>query len=152
MSGEIEAYVGQLDSIRGEAAETVRGMSVEELGWTPLATDTSSPTVLVTHMAGSESFWIHQVAGGIDVGRDRDSEFAALPTVSAHLVAALERAGETSRGVLRGLSGTDLDEKRPSRPGQDPVTIRYAILHQIDHMAQHLGHLALTHQLFLARG
>ena len=148
---EIEAYIAQLDSIRGEAVETVRGMSVEELGWTPLAADTSSPTVLVTHMAGSEGFWIHQVAGGIDVRRDRDSEFAARPTSSADLVAALERAGKTSRGVLRGLSRTDLDGKRPSRPGQDPVTIRYAILHQIDHMAQHLGHLALTHQLFMAR-
>jgi len=56
---EIEAYIAQLDSIRGEAVETVRGMSVEELGWTPLAADTSSPTVLVTHMAGSEGFWIH---------------------------------------------------------------------------------------------
>jgi hypothetical protein len=151
MSAEIEAYIESLDSLRRAATEVIRGMSAEELGWAPLAADTNSPTVLATHMAGSEGFWVQQVVGGIDVRRDRDAEFVARDSTAAELEAMLERTGRTSRDVLRGLSGTDLGDTRPARTGEDPVSVRHAILHQIEHMALHLGHLALTHQLYEAR-
>ena len=151
MSAEIEAYVERLDHLRAAIVEAIRGMTAEELDWTPLAADTNSPAVLATHVAGSERYWLHQVIGGVDVRRDRDAEFAARATGSAELEAVLERTGQTSREVLRGLSTEDLDETRATRPGQDPVSIRYAVLHQIDHLAEHLGHLSLTHQLHSAR-
>ena len=151
MSAEIEAYIERLDYLRNEIAETIRGMSAEELNWTPLAADTNSPTVLATHVAGGESYWLHQVIGGIDVHRDRDAEFVAEAAASAELETLLERTGQTSRQVLRGLSTDDLDETSAPRPGGDPVSTRYAILHQIDHLAQHLGHLTITRQLYSAR-
>ena len=151
MGAETEAYVERLDFLRNAVAEVIHGMSAEQLSWAPLAADTNSPAVLATHVNGSERFWVHQAIGGIDVHRDRDAEFVARAATSEQIEASLESTGRTSREVLRGLSDDDLAMSRPGRPGEDPVTTRYAILHQIDHLAQHLGHLTLTVQLYSAR-
>ena len=48
------------------------------------------------------------------------------------------------------LSGDDLDQTKTAKPGEPPVSLRYAVLHQIEHMGQHLGHLSLTAQLYSA--
>ena len=115
----------------------------------PSAADTNSVGVLVAHTAGAESFWIHQVVGGIDVGRDRDAEFATKDSSSAALQALLSRTGDTTRKVLSG--GPDLDKVVVPRPGESPSSLRYSVVHMIEHMGQHLGHLGLTKQLYAAR-
>ena len=150
MSTETQAYIERLDHLRNEAKKVIQGMSSEELNWVPLPADTSSPAVLATHFAGSEGFWVHQVAGGVDVHRDRDAEFAARVSTAAELEALLERTGETTRQTLQRLSGDDLDQSAQGIRGET-VTRRYAVLHAIEHLGQHLGHLSLTKQLYAAR-
>ena len=151
MSAEIEAYIEQLDYLRGEVKQALDSLQPEELDQAPLPSDTNSPGVLVTHMAGSESFWVHQVAGGMDVERDRDAEFRSAGASAADLAATLDRTGDKTRQVLRGLSGDDLDRTAQARPGEPPVTTRYAVLHALEHMAQHVGQLALTVQVLHAQ-
>lgn len=150
MATESEAYIDRLDYLRNEIKKAIGDMSVEALNWTPLPEDTSSPCVLATHIAGSESFWIHQVVGGKNVDRDRDSEFKARGNSVAELEAMLDRASQTTRNVLQGLSSDALDQAREVRPGEAPVSLRWAILHLVEHMGQHLGHIALTKQLYAA--
>ena len=149
MSTETETYIQVLDALRQEVAETIDGMDADALNWVPSAADTNSTAVLVAHIAGSESFWIHQVVGGIDVSRDRDAEFATKGSDAADLQALLSKTGDTTRDVLS--NGPDLDRVVVPRPGELPSSLRYAVVHQIEHMGQHLGHLGLTKQLYESR-
>ena len=149
MSAETDTYIQVLDALRQEIAETIDGMNAGALDWVPPAADTNSVAALVAHTAGAESFWIHQVVGGIDVGRDRDAEFATTGRSSADLQALLRKTGETTREVLNG--DPDLDKVVVARPGEPPSSLRYSVIHMIEHMGQHLGHLGLTKQLYEAR-
>jgi len=151
MTTEDEAYIERLDYLLNEVKNVIQGMSQVELNWTPLATDTNSPCVLATHIAGSVGFWVHQVVGGIDVHRDRDAEFVAKAASAAELEALLDRAAQTTRNVLQNLSGDDLSQTKDVRPGQPPMSLRGAVLRSISHLGEHLGHLTLTKQLYAAR-
>jgi len=150
MSKETSVYIHELDNLRSEVTSIIHNMATEELNTAPVKEGSNSPAALATHISGSEQFWIHQVVGGIDVGRDRDSEFTANADSPAALERLLEKTGNTSRGIIHSLSGDDLAKLKVARPGEEPITLRSAILHQIAHMAQHLGHLDITKQIYNA--
>ena len=151
MTTEIEAYVERLDALREQLRQAIHGMGADEFNWAPLEADTNSPCVLATHMVGSERFWLHQVLGGIDVQRDRDAEFEALAPSSHDLEALLAANGEKTRDVLRAVSADELARERVVHADKPAVDGRYAILHALEHLGQHLGHLSLTKQLYAAR-
>ena len=69
----IRAYAARLDIIRAQAREAVQGLDADALNWTPAAPETNSVAALVHHMWGVERFFIRQVVGGRDIGRDRDA-------------------------------------------------------------------------------
>ena len=54
----------------------------------------------------------------------------------------LSETGETTHLVLSKATTADLDETFDYR-GQS-VTRRWAVLHTLEHIGQHLGHLTLT--------
>ncbi len=147
MSTETDAYIERLDYLTDEFKKALQGISAEELDWVPLSADSNSPCVLATHAAGTQSAWIHQVVGGIDINRSRDAEFAAKGTTLDELVALLNRTASTSRTVIDGLSTADLHKIHETADGQR-VSTRWAILHTLEHVGQHLGHLTLTRQLY----
>ena len=147
MDAESAEYIASLDGMREEVKNAIRGLDAVRLNWFPIAGITNSAAVLATHIAGSESFWVHQVVGGIDVRRDRDSEFAAQTATADDLIARLDVVGQTTREVLSKVDSAALGATTTPRPGEEPTTIRHAIVHQIEHMGQHVGHLALTLQL-----
>ena len=151
MTTEAQAYIERLDYLRNEVKKEIHGMSTEELNWAPLASDTNSACALATHIAGTEGFWIHQVVGGRDVPRDREAEFATRDSSVAELETLLDRTAQTTRNLLQDISRDDLGQTREPRPGAELVSLRYAILHTIEHLAQHLGHIALTKQLYAER-
>ena len=152
MSTETEAYIERLQYLRDQVSELLEGTSEHELNWTPLAEDTNSAIVLATHIAGSESHWVHQVAGGIDVHRNREAEFEVSASDPSEILALLRKTGQTTKEVLGNVSTADLDKAGGTGPSGAPVTGRWAVLHAIEHIGQHLGHLDLTKQLYAARG
>ena len=149
MTTETEAYLERLDYVRNEFKKEIRDMSPEELAWQPLGEDTNSAYVLATHVAGTEAYHIHQLVGGIDVHRNREAEFAAVGADPSHLECILSETGDTTREVLSNATTADLDETFDYR-GQS-VTRRWAVLHTLEHIGQHLGHLTLTRQLYRAQ-
>ena len=102
-------------------------------------------------MAGTEVAWVHQFVGGVEIQRTRESEFAAKGSSVQELETLLDRTGETTRRVLRTLSSDDLAKFKAPSPGRETVSYRWAVLHTIEHLAQHLGHLSLTKQLYRAQ-
>ena len=149
MTSESAAYLERLDYLRDEFKKEIRNMGPEELAWKPLGEDTNSPYVLATHVAGTEAFHIHQLVGGIDVNRNREAEFAASGMDPSHLEQMLIETGDTTHQVLSKATTADLDETFDYR-GQS-VTRRWAVLHTLEHIGQHLGHLTLTRQLYRAQ-
>ncbi len=151
MAPEIEGYIQILDYMRDEVKKAIQGMTAEELNWAPLAKDTNSAAVLVTHLAGSESSLIHQVIGGVDIHRSRDAEFTTRASSVAELEAMLDRTGTRSREVLSKVFASDLGKMVSTRVGAAPRSLRQHIPHVIEHCGQHLGHISLTRQLYAAR-
>lgn len=147
MSTETDAYIERFDYLTDEFKKALQGISTEELDWAPLSVDANSATVLTTHVAGTQIGWVHQVVGGMDITRDRDAEFATRGATLDELEALLNRTASTTRTVIDGLSTADLHKLHETADGQR-VTTRWAILHTMEHIAQHLGHLTLTRQLY----
>ena len=152
MSTELETISKHFESLHNELTLIVHDVSNEELHWVPIEGHTNSIGVLVTHLIGAESFRIHQMAGGMDINRDRDSEFLGNPRNNSKLISEISRVGTRTTEVLGCLSPTDLDIVRPSvRSYENAETIRWHILHTIEHFGRHLGHLELTRQLYAER-
>ncbi len=147
MVTEAEACIERLDYLRNEAKKELRGMNAEALNWRPGAPDTNSPAAIVTHMCGTEAQWIHEFVGGLAVQRSREAEFAVKGASIQDMEGLLDQAGETTRRILRNLSSQDLDKLKQPSQGREMISNRWAVLHTIEHLGQHLGHLSLTKQL-----
>jgi uncharacterized damage-inducible protein DinB len=151
MDSELEHYLQRIEDLRGQVRNLIADLPAEALNWRPIEGreehTTNSLSVLATHVAGAERFWIGEVVGGHPPTRDRDGEFAVEAMDAAELVHLLERSAAETRKVFSTLSSADLDGVREARDRTIPV--RWCILHVIDHTALHLGHMQLTYQLWM---
>ena len=149
MQAEVETYLTMIEDLRKQVQDMVAGLPAEALNWRPLPGDdhaTNSLAVLVAHVAGAEHFWIAEVVGGMPATRDRPAEFTTEVDDPASLMERLDQVGIETRGVLSSLSEDELASTRSVRG--KTVSVRWAILHVIDHTALHLGHMQLTFQLW----
>jgi len=151
MLSELDTYLQRIDDLRHQATELIVDLPPEALNWRPLPTidghTTNSLAVLAAHIAGAEHFWIGEVVGGGPPTRNRKAEFATQVTNSSELQSLLEQTGLETQAVLSALRPAGLDEEREVR--DRTVSVRWGILHVIDHTALHLGHMQLTRQLWM---
>ena len=145
----IHEYAARLNVIRTQAREAVRGLDADALNWTPTAEETNSAAALVHHMWGLERFFIRQVVGGHDIGRDRDAEFAAHAATAEELVRLLDEAQKDTEATLESLRDEQLGEHRDH--GGNARTVQGLLLYATSHLSEHLGHLELTCQLYRDR-
>jgi len=134
---------------------------VEELGddmanAVPDLPGANSPYALVFHCCGMAEWWVGHAILGRDVPRDRDAEFIATGSIDelrdrvAGVAAQLRRdlppidpaapltvPAAAARG---GYSGTPIE-----------ATAGGALLHVLEELAQHHGHLEITRDLLLSR-
>lgn len=101
---------------------------------------------LMLHLDGSTRAWVLRVAGGRQVVRDRDAEFADRgPIAKAALLARLRSTLAEVDEVLSALTGATLLERRDSAQGE--VTVLWAVLHAVEHFAMHTGQIILLTKL-----
>ncbi|MDI6754132.1 MAG: DUF664 domain-containing protein [Thermodesulfobacteriota bacterium] len=152
MLKEIENYLSFLDDLRSQVKSLLEGLPKEALDWRPIDGQgemaTNSLTVMAIHLAGSEAFWMKEIIGGQSIHRDRDAEFVVKGLGFPELIAKLETAAKETPAILSSLTPAQLEETRKFR--DRIVTVRWAILHVIEHFAMHVGHMQLTRQLWLA--
>ena len=151
MTPELELYAQTLQRLHTEAAATVTGLPLAALNWRPLEGDesTNSLAMTVAHMAGSERYWVGEVAGERPAHRDRDAEFRVSVASAEELTALLDQALTVTREALSSLPPEKLDDMVSLR--ERTVSKRWAVLHAIEHLATHVGHMQLTRQLWEAR-
>jgi hypothetical protein len=134
-----------LDRMAAMAAE----LGDDLVNFTPDLPGANSPYQLLVHCCGMIEWWTRSAILGRPVTRDREAEFNATGTVSSML-----RRVETIRAqLLRDLATVDLDAPLLGDPSDHYVdtpigaTARGVLLHVLEELAQHHGHLEITRDL-----
>ena len=153
MLPECASYLEMMDDLRRQVAGLITDLPAEALNWRPIEGEddhvTNSLAVMAAHVAGAEHFWIHEVAGGQPPTRDRPAEFVTEVEGPETLLEKLKATGQETRQVMAALTAEDLASA--SQAHDRTVSMRWAILHAIEHTALHLGHMNINYQL-LASG
>ena len=153
MLKEIQGYLMKLGEIRNQIKAQLEGLPPEALDWRPTRETgelaTNSLAVIAAHVAGSQVYWLKEIINRQPIQRDRDAEFAIQGFRAEELMARLDSVGRVTEEVLSSLNEAQLDEGRKYRDRQ--ITVRWGILHIVEHVCQHLGHIQLTRQLWLTQ-
>ncbi len=159
MNGEIQGYSDFIDMLLEKAADNAAPLTPDALNWQPLDTDTNSVAALCAHMCGVVRWWVGQGLTGNDVGRQRDTEFVARVDDSGNLsfwgtsrpiADVISETRAISREILASLDPSALTQLS-AVDTLGPQLNRWALVHTIDELAQHIGHMELTIQLYNAR-
>jgi len=145
MTGETHSFALVLEQIVRNAMAQFRDISDTDLNRPLELPESNTALVLATHLIGAAEYWVLQVAGGQDVGRERSAEFRATGT-AAELVARYERWLTAMQQMFQTLPEDRLEQPARRFSGE-PITVRDALLHAVEHSALHQGHLELTRQL-----
>jgi len=153
MVQEIHTYLTDLQELRDQVKSLLEGLPQQALDWRPIEGEgelaTNSLGAIVVHLAGSETFWMKEIIGGRKIDRDRDAEFVTKGLSVSELQAKIGAAAKLTGETLSALTEKQLEEGRKWKDRS--ITVRWCILHIIEHIAQHLGHMQLTRQLWLAQ-
>jgi uncharacterized damage-inducible protein DinB len=119
----------------------------------PLGSDTNSVAALIVHCCAVTEFWIGHVALGRPSDRDRESEFSSAATV-AELHAMVEK---TLGQVGQDLAAIDEGRTQPDRIGRQFLeggdeSDGAIVLHVLEELYQHLGHMELAADALKIRG
>lgn len=106
----------------------------------------NSPYQILFHCCGMLEWWTREAVLGVDVGRDRDAEFTSTGTFAqlAERVAGVRRQLRTDLQVIDldgPLRGDPSDHYKDTPIGR---SARGVLLHVLEELAQHHGHLELT--------
>lgn len=141
-------FYERLGDLHRMAGEAIAGLDEAALDWKP-GEGMNSLTVLVTHTAWAERYWVGVMAGGDLFVRDRPAEFLAQGQTAVSLKTLLDNTLAHSQQTLAALKMTDLGRGMAS-PMHDkrPFSIAWSLLHALDHTAEHVGQMQLTRQLW----
>jgi uncharacterized damage-inducible protein DinB len=142
-----EEFLNTFQTLHAEIERAVESLPQAALDWVP-GPDMNSLAVLVTHVAGSERYWIGDVIAGEPSGRDRPAEFRTsgldVETLKGRLAGSLAYV----RGVLERLTLQDLETTCVSPRDNRQLTVAWCLNHALAHTATHMGHIQLTRQLW----
>jgi uncharacterized damage-inducible protein DinB len=150
VTGELANYQQRIEDLRGQMIDLVAGLPAGALNWRPIEGQgdraANSLAGLAAHSTGAERFWVAEVVGGRPSSRDREKEFAQEAASSEEVIRWLEQTAQQTRGILSSMSDADLGETRHVEG--HTLTVRWCLLHVVDHTALHLGHMQVTRQLW----
>jgi uncharacterized damage-inducible protein DinB len=145
MLEEIEVVLDMLDQLHTEILEIVEDVGSQGMNWSP-GSDFNSIYAIATHTAASQLWWIKENLAGEVIDRDRPAEFAARGVDLESLKAGFEDVQAISRGHLANITSEDMRSLR--EVSGRSMSVRWILLHVLDHTATHLGHMHITMQLY----
>src|SRR4030042_3673177 len=141
-------YEAMLEHFRGMPAEVLKALDAlppEALDWSP-GPEMNSLTVLVTHITGSERYWVGDVVKGTPSFRDREAEFQARGVDAAALKQRLTDLDAYEAGALESLKVRDLESFKVSPRDGRSVPVAWALLHALEHTSVPVGHIEVLVQ------
>jgi len=143
----LSAYVAQaFDGMRG----VLDRMGGAQLNVRPFGDETNSISALVAHATAVADYWLGHVGLGLATTRDRESEFR-FEADDAELRARIDGAQAAADGYVARL---DAGEGQPSEVREVLVgdqTDGSIVVHVLEELYQHLGHMDITADALLAR-
>ena len=151
MADAIKDIISNFQNITSEVEDSIKGLSSEALNWNPLPGEANSIYAIISHMCGSEQQWIQHTIGGREVQRDRDAEFTAKGQTVEELLELLEKTQGITSEVLSKETVESLGRTVQRYPDRPKTTALASVVNCLQHVAEHLGHLQLTRQLWEQR-
>ena len=155
MEIELTAYIEHLAQLREHIRDVLLGLTAEGLNWTPLPEDTNSLYQLTQHTAWNELWWIGTKLAErpFPYSWEGNEDLEGTGEDAADLLFWLDEAAAATNGILGNLEPTALNEQRTlsSDTGEEQRSVRWIILHVVEHTAEHIGQMRLTRQLWEAR-
>lgn len=113
----------------------------------------NSAYAIVTHCIGVTDWWVGLMIAGRPVARDRDAEFVAEGTVAKlrEAVSALLDRFENDLALMVSESPIRHPERLPATSTARDWTQAAALIHTLEELAQHHGHLELSRDILLDR-
>jgi Protein of unknown function (DUF664) len=109
--------------------------------WRPPARDANALAGLMSHVASSAEWWVLSCVGDGPLERDREAEFAAV-TDWLTMRERLRRWLAASEALLAGMDAAALASVS-RHPAGDRMK-RRCLLHTVEHLSLHLGHVEIT--------
>lgn len=147
MLPEVTEYLQSIINRRSKVFQALEQSDPNAWNWAPTNDATNSLYVLATHVIGSEHGWIYEILGNGEKTRQRPTEFMAQGTSLDALRAEYARVAVETQRVLEGLTEADLASTR-YRQDRGNVSVRWILLHVIEHASEHVGQMELTKQLW----
>jgi uncharacterized damage-inducible protein DinB len=142
----LEAYLNRLEELHDDLRQALARLPQAALDWSP-GPEMNSLGVLAIHVAGAERFWVGDIAGGDPAPRDRPAEFRSHGMDGIALTTLLDASLAYTAATLERLTLPDLEVRRAAGD-RGEVTVAWALFHNLQHVAIHLGQMQLTRQLW----
>ncbi len=147
MEKYFEALLDRLDELHRGVNETLDELPVEAIDWIP-APEMNSLAVLITHMTGSERYWIGDVILGDLSFRNRNAEFRVQGLDAAALKKRLADVAAYEKSAFEQLQVSELGQDRIAPSDGRSCTVAWALNHTLEHTALHVGHIQILKQMW----
>jgi uncharacterized damage-inducible protein DinB len=144
-----EDYLERLSAHHKRIANTLDGLSLEIID--AKHPGMNSIGILVMHLTEAERYWVAGVACERDYTRDREAEFNSSGLNAAALRARLEEQHVFLAEAFASLDASQLDDIRITPRDPDGCTVRWALLHALEHTALHTGHIQILRKYYEAQ-
>ncbi|MEZ4867465.1 MAG: DinB family protein [Caldilineaceae bacterium] len=141
-------YIALLQTLHEDIKNALEDLPQAALDWVP-GDEMNSLAVLIAHVAGSEKYWIGDVLARGATQRVRDTEFQTGGLGHAALLGLLDDALADSQQAVATLTLEDLHTSRPLPGHENAASTSWCLLHALEHVATHLGHIQLARQVWL---
>jgi hypothetical protein len=152
-----QPYLTEINRLIDRLCSAIVGLSEGQLNWKPPLPDGNSIFVIATHTLGNVEAWVLGIACEQPIDRDRAAEFRSSGSSAEPIVKHAKDLSRRMQEALAALPEGALDTVRHASQSHwgagvtRDVTVREALLHVIEHAANHLGHIEVTRDLALAR-
>ena len=147
----IDEHTRVYDQVHADLDRAIHGLNNLETNWQPSPSSNSIGNLL-KHIIGAESFWVREVLNGVQVERDRESEFLTKKFDIVELLKELTVIRDQTHQVLAKLVDKDLEYLRSYQSRRDEVTkkvsVHWCILHIIEHTAMHTGQIFYVRKMY----
>lgn len=143
-------FLSCLESLHNKIKWLVASLPQQALDW-PLQPGVGSLSMLLSHIAGAERYWVGEVAGGKQPVRRPGEVYRVTGLDGKELCQRLDNSLSYCRKVLEEYEAGELEAKRTSPRDGREVTVRWALVHVMEHTANHQRDIIFMRQLCAKR-
>jgi len=145
-----QALADRFQELHGDIQRDLDALPPEAIDWKP-GTEMNSVAVIIVHLTGAERFLIGDVIMGDSSNRNREAEFQVAGMTKDDLARRLDDTEAYTLAAFEKLTLADLETLRIHPRHGNQVLVAWTLLHALDHVATHVGHINITVQMWHQR-